>query len=143
MRENSKLPDFTTEGLLPPGDYELTLEELAASLLVVGPESREHCPNWDAAWRGRLVENLAVMVGQLWQVGISAIFVDGSFADTRRSNCRCGTFIALSCTRTMDNFAAYRTSMATSLSSHRLFAGRDETAGLAASLRLEVSHDSQ
>ena len=81
MEGASKLPGFTEGGLLPPGDYELTLEELGASLLVVGPEIREHCPNWDAAWRGQLVENLGVLVRQLWQVGISAIFVDGSFAE--------------------------------------------------------------
>ena len=56
-------------GPLPPGDYELTLEELAASLLVVGPDDKESYRTWDAAWRGRLVENLGVMVRQLWQVG--------------------------------------------------------------------------
>lgn len=83
MKDATKLPGFTEEGLLPPGDYELTLEELAKSLLVVGPEDREICPNWDAAWRGRLVENLGVMVRELWQVGISAIFVDGSFAEDK------------------------------------------------------------
>ncbi len=52
MKDASKLPGFTEEGLLPPGDYELTLEELAASLLVVGPEIREHRPNWDRPGEG-------------------------------------------------------------------------------------------
>jgi len=31
------LPDFTEDGLLPPGDYVLTLEELKRSMLVQGP----------------------------------------------------------------------------------------------------------
>ena len=31
------LPAFDENGLLPAGDYELTLDELRASLLVVGP----------------------------------------------------------------------------------------------------------
>lgn len=78
-----KLPDFTEEGLLPPGDFEVTLEELLGSMLVVGPKDRERCPNWDGAWRRKLVENLAVLVGQLWRVGITEIFVDGSFAEDK------------------------------------------------------------
>jgi hypothetical protein len=77
------LPGFTEEGLLPPGDYELTLDELAASYLVVGPVNRYKYPNWDTAWRKRLVENLGVMVRQLWQVGVTAIFVDGSFVEDK------------------------------------------------------------
>ncbi len=31
------LPDFTDEGLLPPGNYEVTFNELRASVLVKGP----------------------------------------------------------------------------------------------------------
>ena len=77
------LPLFTEEGLLPPGDYELSLEELRASGLVLGPGEPRDCPHWDAIWRAKLVENLAVLVGQLWQVGITQIFVDGSFAEDK------------------------------------------------------------
>lgn len=51
---NDSLPGFTDADLLPPGDYELTL-----------------------------VENLAVMAGQLWQIGIEEIFVDGSYAEDK------------------------------------------------------------
>src|SRR3712207_1855388 len=67
----------------PPatGDYEMTPEELRNSMLVEGPEGEY--PNWDAAWRLKLVENLEVMVGQLWEVGISEIFVDGSFVEDK------------------------------------------------------------
>jgi len=65
------------EGLLPPGDYDLTLGELKTSMLVVGPTPA--LPSRDAAWRGKLVDNLAVLVDQLVRVGVTDIFVDGSF----------------------------------------------------------------
>lgn len=79
----SMLPPFTEYGLLPPGDYQLTLVELARSLLVVGPADSERYPHWDRAWRLALVENLGVMVRQLWQVGITEIFIDGSFVEDK------------------------------------------------------------
>ena len=76
------LPPFTDEGVLPPGDYVLTLDEVAESPLVHGPGDR-HYPNWDRSWRKKLVENLAVLVRQLWLVGIREIFVDGSFVEDK------------------------------------------------------------
>ena len=75
------LPDFDEHGLLPAGDYELTFEQLRASVLVVGPSAG--APHWDAPWRARLVDNLEVMVRQLWAVGVHEIFVDGSFAEDK------------------------------------------------------------
>ncbi len=72
----AELPDFTDNGLLPAGDYELTLDQLRESILVAGPRDLAAYPNWDAAWRGHLVDNLAILVGQLWQVGVTAVFVD-------------------------------------------------------------------
>jgi hypothetical protein len=75
------LPPFTADGLLPPGDYELSLAELARSMLVGGPAAR--APTWDAAWRAQLVANLAVLVRQLWAVGIDQIFADGSFVEDK------------------------------------------------------------
>ncbi len=78
-----KLPAFTTEGLLPAGDYVLTLAELRESMLIHGPESRTEYPGWDANWRGILVDNLAILVGQLRQVGIQEIFIDGSFIEDK------------------------------------------------------------
>ena len=75
------LPPFTADGLLPPGDFELSLAELAISPLVHGPEG--HAPTWDAAWRGQLVANLSILVGQLWTVGIERIFADGSFIEDK------------------------------------------------------------
>ena len=80
---SESLPSFTADGLLPLGDYVLTLDELAKSLLVVGPKDADCHPNWDRSWRGRLVENLSVLVKQLWQVNIREIFIDGSFVEDK------------------------------------------------------------
>lgn len=75
------LPSFTSEGTLPPADYALTIGELRSSILVAGPSN--DYPNWDRSWRAKLVDNLAVLVGQLWLVGINDIFVDGSFVEDK------------------------------------------------------------
>lgn len=75
------MPDFDLDGLLPPGDYEMTLDDLKASALV--ERLGEDYPNWDSGWRLRLVENLETMVGQLWEVGVAEIFVDGSFVEDK------------------------------------------------------------
>ena len=76
------LPPFDRDGLLPPGDYSLTLEELAASHFVIGASEPVNL-GWDTAWRRKLVENLAILVRQLWQVGVTEIFVDGSFVEDK------------------------------------------------------------
>jgi hypothetical protein len=70
---------FDENGLLPVGDHLLTLEQLAGSMLVTGPQDAP--PTWDAAWRLQLVHNLGIVVQQLWQVGISNISIDGSFVE--------------------------------------------------------------
>jgi len=57
------------------------LAELRVSRLVTGEGVRS--PTWDAAWRGRLVANLEIVVSRLWQVGIDRIFVDGSFVEDK------------------------------------------------------------
>lgn len=76
-----RLPEaFNADGLLPPGDYELTLEELKDSMLVRGPPSVR---SWDTRWRGLLVRNLDRLVRQLWKVGITEIFIDGSFVEDK------------------------------------------------------------
>jgi hypothetical protein len=61
----------------------LTLDELRVSPLVLGPRHAAEHPNWDTTWRAKLAGNLTVLVGQLWQVGITDIFVDGSFAENK------------------------------------------------------------
>ena len=69
------------EGLLPVGDYALTLQELRQSHLVTGAGNPS--PTWDAAWRATLIDNLETMTQQLWAVGINRIFVDGSFVEDK------------------------------------------------------------
>ena len=81
--EGIEVLTFTKDGLLPPGDYVLTLDELRNSLLVKGSMKPSAAVTWDRGWRLRLVENLAVMCDQLWQVGIQTIFVDGSFVEDK------------------------------------------------------------
>lgn len=75
------LPPFNSEGVLPPADYPLTLDHLRQSHLVTGEGSGS--PTWDAVWREQLVNNLQILVEQLWQVGIDRIFVDGSFVENK------------------------------------------------------------
>jgi hypothetical protein len=77
------LPSFTPDGVLPPGNYVLTLDELRESLLVQGPSDPSAENAWDGEWRLHLVDNLAVMCGQLWQIGIQEIFVNGSFVEEK------------------------------------------------------------
>lgn len=77
------IPNFTETGLLPPGDYEVSFDELRKSILVLGPGYPKDCPTWDAHWRETLVENLEILTRQLWQVGIREVFADGSFAENK------------------------------------------------------------
>ena len=77
------LPEgFSSDGLLPAGNYTLTLEDLRASWLVGGPVHGDY-PRWDREWRARLVGNLSVLVPQLWKVGVTEIFIDGSFVEDK------------------------------------------------------------
>ena len=77
-----KIPDCTEDGLLPPGDYEVSLDELRESALVVGPRTSAH-PAWDTLWRKHLVDNLEILVYQLWRVGVTEVFIDGSFTEDK------------------------------------------------------------
>ncbi len=77
------IPPFQADGLLPPGDYEVSFEELRKSLLIEGPASKSVQGTWDQAWRGLLVDNLEVLVRQLWTIGIREIYADGSFAEDK------------------------------------------------------------
>ncbi len=74
-------PPFTEDGVLPQGDYTLTLADLAASPLVIG--SPDAASLWDRAWRAHLVRNLGILVEQLQQVGCNAIFANGSFVEDK------------------------------------------------------------
>jgi len=75
------LPPFQANGLLPPADYEMSFVELRRSMLVAGPDTEQQ--TWDADWRGHLVDNLEILTGQLWQVGITDIYVNGSFVEDK------------------------------------------------------------
>ena len=46
-------------------------------MLVVGPQPT--APDWDMDHRRYLVDQLSILVDQLWQVGITQIYADGSF----------------------------------------------------------------
>lgn len=83
IHDTKKLPTFTADGVLPVGDYALTLGSLRESALVSGLAGRTKHPHWDVDWRGNLVDNLTVLVKQLWQVGITEIFIDGSFVEEK------------------------------------------------------------
>lgn len=77
------IPAFEPDGLLPPGDYEVTFHQLRESILVAGPGDSANYPNWDQVWRSRLVDNLEILTRQLWQVGIREVYADGSFAEDK------------------------------------------------------------
>lgn len=51
--------------------------------LVLGSGEAVRSDHWDAEWRRNLVVNLGVLVRQLWQVGITEIFVGGSFVENK------------------------------------------------------------
>lgn len=70
---------FNKHGLLPKGEYELTFNELRKSILVNNPT----VSNWDANWRDFLVNQAEVLVNELWEVGITEIFLDGSFVEAK------------------------------------------------------------
>ena len=73
--------EFTKAGLLEPGEHSMALEQLRLSMFVTGPRGARH--TWDRDWRAHLVENLALLAHQLWQVGIDEIFIDGSFVEDK------------------------------------------------------------
>lgn len=75
------LPPFTSDGLLPIGDYPMTLTELRESFLVTGHGVPSN--TWDAVWREYLVDNLTFLIDQVWRIGITQIFVDGSFIEDK------------------------------------------------------------
>jgi hypothetical protein len=77
------IPTFQPNGVLPPGDYEVSFDELRQSVLVSGPLESAEQSAWDSEWRSRLVDNLEVLTKQLWQVGIREVYADGSFAEDK------------------------------------------------------------
>ena len=74
------LPAFVA-GLLPAGDYPMSLAELRQSYLVTG--EGVDVLGWDSEWRAQLVDNLELFVQQLRQVEVERIFVNGSFVTNK------------------------------------------------------------
>lgn len=74
------IPPFDDDGLLPPGDYEASFDELRHSVLVEGSGDSIA---WDRKWREHLLDNLELLTRQLWAVGIREVFADGSFAEDK------------------------------------------------------------
>lgn len=79
-RQKTLLPPFTVDGLLPPGTYQLTLDQLRDSHLV---RKATYLSDWDEPWRGHLVDNLEILARQLWDCGIQDVYVDGSFVEDK------------------------------------------------------------
>ena len=83
IRNSPVIPPFEPDGLLPPGDFELSFDELRQSALVGGPRNQEGTSSWDMPWRTLLVQNLEILTRQLWTVGVREIFADGSFTEDK------------------------------------------------------------
>ena len=89
------LPDFDADGLLPQGDYYLTIEQLKQSKLVLGPGDPNACLTWDASWRERLVGNREILVRPLHPRLLRGYLEDlaGQNSDMREAvpvSCLCG-----------------------------------------------------
>jgi hypothetical protein len=65
-------------------DYALTIDGLRKSLLVNGPTTGDYIP-WDRERRLHLVNQLEVVVNQVWKAGFDKIYVDGSFVEDKAS----------------------------------------------------------
>jgi hypothetical protein len=87
MIYNSKrrqiLPNFDRNGLLPKGDYELSIPQIRESILVSGPIGACKRSSWDSDWRLRLVTNLELIVNQLQHAGVTNIYINGSFVENK------------------------------------------------------------
>lgn len=73
-------PNFNADGLLDPGTYDATFADIRNSILVNGSGVSK---TWDKAWRNELVDKAAILVNQLWKVGLADIFLDGSFVEEK------------------------------------------------------------
>jgi hypothetical protein len=76
----AEMPHFNPQGLLAH-DFELTFEQLEASMLVLGPKRTP----WDEDRRHKLVRCARVLVEHLWAVGIDEVYLDGSFVEKKAS----------------------------------------------------------
>lgn len=72
--------NFLSTGVLAPGTYEATIPDLRKSILVQGDGSSS---TWDMAWRDALVSSVEILAKELWRVGFSEVFIDGSFVEDK------------------------------------------------------------
>lgn len=78
-----QLPRFNARGLLPPGEYPMSLTDLRSSYLVAGIPDDALFSCWDQGWRGVLVNRLEILVRQLWEIEVQDIYIDGSFVEQK------------------------------------------------------------
>src|SRR5699024_4615184 len=71
---------FTKDGVLPRGDFELTINELRQSVLIKG-ENDLHV--WDEQWRIYLIDQLEILVQELWKDEVDQIIIDGSYVENK------------------------------------------------------------
>lgn len=71
---------FNSDGVLDPGTYTTTFAEIRNSILVTGDGSSS---TWDKDWRNELVNNVEILVTQLFSVGVHDIYLDGSFVEDK------------------------------------------------------------
>ena len=79
----SALPEtFTAEGLLLPGDYPLTLEQLSSSMLVLGASDR--ATTWDSGLADGSSSGIwACSSISSGRRAVSEVFIDGSFVEDK------------------------------------------------------------
>ncbi len=68
---------FNEYGLLPPGTYEMTFDEIKESILIHGDDFSQG--EWDKEWRIELLKRCEFLVRCLWKVDIQDVFLAGSF----------------------------------------------------------------
>lgn len=71
---------FNSDGLLPVGTYDATFADIKSSILVQGTGASS---TWDKTWREQLVDQASILVNQLWSVGVTDVFLDGSFVEDK------------------------------------------------------------
>ncbi len=59
----------------------MSIDDLRMSFLVTGSPGFD--AGWDVAHRLHLVNNLEIVAGQLWSVGVEEIYADGSFVEQK------------------------------------------------------------
>ena len=67
----------TAGGLHPVADRSTKINSGARA------QGNRAIPGWGVDWRLRLVDHLGFLCRQLWRIGITAVFADGSFIEDK------------------------------------------------------------